>query len=51
MQLASNVNPIVDEEQFKSLLDEYGGENTKLARQEVFGEFVEFGGDCLYSKI
>ena len=51
MQLASNVNPIVDDEQFKSLLEEYGGEQTKLARQEVFGEFIEFGGDCLYPEL
>ena len=49
LQLASNVNPIVSEEAFQSLVDKWGGRTSKLARQEVFGEFIDFGGDCLYT--
>ena len=49
MQLPSNVNPKVSEEQFQTLLNKWGGRESKLARQEIFGEFVDFGGDCLFS--
>lgn len=51
MQLDCTVNPKVSLKALALMLEEYGGENTKLARQEVFGEFVEFGGDCLYPEL
>ena len=49
LQLRSDVNPAVDEDAFQILVDEYDGLHTKLAQQELCGQFVEFGGDCLFT--
>lgn len=41
-------NPFLPKEYYDSLVELYGGENSPLARQELFGEFVNLASGAVY---
>ncbi|EAI5941608.1 terminase [Campylobacter coli] len=47
-QFSSYDNPFLKEEQIKELIEEVGGEDSKVVKQEIYGEFIDSGGAELF---
>lgn len=43
-QFSSYDNPFLKEEQIKELIEEVGGEDSEVVKQEIYGEFIDSGG-------
>lgn len=48
-QFSSYDNPFLKEEQIKELIEEVGGENSSIVKQEIYGEFIDNFGSELFS--
>ncbi|MDT3328840.1 hypothetical protein, partial [Campylobacter coli] len=48
-QFSSYDNPFLKEEQIKELIEEVGGEDSEVVKQEIYGEFIDSGGAELFS--
>lgn len=48
-QFSSFDNPLVNADEIKRLIDELGGENSEIVKQEIYGEFVDNTSNLLLS--
>ena len=49
LQFSSFDNPLLDKDEIYRLIDELGGENSAVVKQEIFGEFVDNASNLLLS--
>nr|EEP3161715.1 terminase [Campylobacter coli] len=48
-QFSSYDNPFLKEDQIKELIEEVGGEDSEVVKQEIYGEFIDSGGAELFA--
>ena len=48
-QFSSFDNPLLKEDEIKRLIDELGGEESKVVKQEIYGEFIDESSNELFS--
>ncbi|CAM4032436.1 terminase family protein [Campylobacter armoricus] len=48
-QFSSYDNPFLSKEQIKELIEEVGGEDSEVVRQEIYGEFIDNSNNELFS--